>query len=142
MPSDYSNLLLATSEEFDSAKRLSDIVNNLAIAYPPGEIINCWIAVRLSDGGTDGVLYDTRRDAVRHQIDEKQCAYLSLFHAPGGMDTRAAHDFLKYHRDAYRAGFRLPDPDHPHGGLDFCMPITHEDLRSQITRLRNRRKRG
>ena len=137
----YSSLLTATDEEMNAAKRLSGIVNSLCVIYPMDVVINSWIAVRLSDGGTDGVLYETRRDAVRHQPHEKQCAYLSLRQAPGGMDIQAAYAVLKFHRDAYDAGYVFTDPEHPTGGIDMQMPIAMEDLRSQIRRLHQRKRR-
>lgn len=124
----------------NAARRLSGIVNTICVIQPMDVVINSWIAVRLSDGSTDGVLYDTRRDAVKHQAYEKQCAYLSLRQAPGGMDIQAAYAVLKFHRDAYDAGYVFTDPEHPTGGIDMQMPIAMEDLRSQIRRLHTKRK--
>jgi hypothetical protein len=42
---------------------------------------------------------------------------------------------LAYHRGAYDAGFRLPDPDALHGGRDLIMPTTPEHLGGQLRRL-------
>lgn len=146
MSEEYSSLILAPSEDLDRAKRLSGIVNALAICQPLDVLMNSWIAVSLADGGTDGVLYDTRLDAVRHQAYEKQCAYLHLRSAPGGMQVREAYAFLKFHRDAYDSGYVFTDPERPSGGYDMCMPIAREDVRTQLHRLRtgkySKSKRG
>src|ERR1700750_372559 len=103
------NFLTADQSDIDAAKRLSDIVNGYAVAYPSAMLESMWLAIRLSDGNTDGNVYECRRDAVRHQPDEKLCAYLSLRAAPAGMTVRDAYAFMSYHRAAYDAGFRLPD---------------------------------
>lgn len=129
------NLMLATPEEYNAAKRLSDIVNGYAVAYPTDMLFNSWLAVRLSTGDTDGVMYDDRRAAVRHQSDEKLCAYLSLRFAVTGMTVKDAFLFLAYHRAAYDAGFRLPDPDDMNGGREMVMPIENEAMRGHIGRL-------
>jgi hypothetical protein len=91
-----------------------------------GGAVGCWIAVRLSDGGSDGSLYDTRADAVRHQLHETLCAYVKV--PPGGMQPNEADIFLNYHRDLYDKGFRLPDPDF---ALPM-MPLTAKDRKRQI----------
>lgn len=132
------SLLTATQEEIDAAQRLSDIVNSLAISQPFEVLCHSWIAVRLQDGNTDGELYDNRRDAVRHQSDEKLCAYICLREAPGGMDLRAAFAVLQYHRAVYDAGGRLPDPDAYQGGTDVYMPLPREHVADQIRRLNTR----
>jgi hypothetical protein len=143
---DYSSLLTASNEEMDAAKRLSDYVNNVCVFQPLDVVINSWIAVKLSDGSTDGVLYDTRREAVKHQQYEKQCMYLSLRQAPGGMEVQAAYALLKLHRDAYNHPthqVNFIDPEHPTGGTDIRVPIALEDVRSQLRRMhmtRNKRR--
>lgn len=68
-----------------------------------------WIAARLSDGGTDGTVYDTKADAVRHQLHETQCAYLVV--PPAEMPEAEATAWLEMHDKMYAAGYRLQDPD-------------------------------
>lgn len=147
----YSDMDQATKEDYDAAKRLSDIVNNIIVFQPLEVVVRSWIAVSLADGSYDGTLYDTRRDAVRHmarQGKEQQCAYLSLRFAVGGMQPREAYVFLKYHRDAYDAhdaGVRLIDPEAPNGGHDPMMPITKEDVSADLRNFRRQmalRRRG
>lgn len=139
MMGDYSSLLLAKQADIDSAKRLSDNVNALAICHPLEVLFNSWIAVSLADGSYDGVLYDTRADAVRHQAHETQCAYLCLRAAPGGMQLQEAYVFLKFHRDAYDAGYVFTDPERSNGGVDMRMPIAIEDVRAQVRRMHARK---
>ena len=86
-----------------------------------------WLAIRLSDGGYDGVLYDSKAEAVRHQSDEKLCAYISYRGIPGGTTPKEMELFLKFNRDAYDAGFRLPDPDRPDGGFEVLMTTALRD---------------
>jgi hypothetical protein len=137
----YSNLFTASDEELNSAKRLSGIINSLVIIHPIDQLIHSWIAVKLADGSTDGVLYDTRQDAVRHQAHEQQCAYLNLGPVMGGMDINAAFAILKFHRDSYDAGYTFIDPEHPTGGMDIGMPIAMEDVRAHVHRMHNKRKK-
>lgn len=106
----------------EAAKRCSDIVTLAATCNR----IGIWVAIRLSDGGSDGVHYDTRADAVRHQLHEKQCTYVRI--PPGGMTPREADIFLGYHREVYDAGFRLPDPEFAMP----MMPLTKRDQQAQI----------
>jgi hypothetical protein len=107
----------------DAAKRCADIITLAAIAGQVGK----WAAIRLSDGGYDNALYDLRSDAVRHQLWEKQCAYVKV--APGGMTAMEAEAFLDYNRKLYDAGFRMPDPDFAMP----LMPLTAKDQKRQIS---------
>lgn len=135
MRGNIEDFLTASPESYDAAKRLSDYVNNLGTHKTHEELVNSWIAVRLSDGSWDGVLYDSRKAAVSHQSDEFLCAYLSTRSAQSGMSVRDAHTFLAFHRAAYDAGFRLPDPDHANGGRELIPPVTRQDIGSQVRRL-------
>jgi len=120
----------------DAAKRAYDVVREIVgnlsyeerTAYP-------YVALKLSDGSSDGKNYDTKREAVAAQFHEQLCAYFSFRLAPNGFATpRDAAIFLAYHRAAYDAGARLPDPDAPHGGRDLIMPTTPEHLGGQLSR--------
>ena len=123
MPSD-----LPTARAYsDAAKRASDIVNSYITFVPWDELRRKWLAIRLSDGGYDGNLYDSKRDAVRHQLDEFLCAYVCFKNLQGGSKPSEMELFLKFNRDAYDAGFRLPDPDHQFGGPDVLMTTAQRD---------------
>jgi hypothetical protein len=108
------------ANHFDCAKRASDAIR-LHLLADRDRAINSWVAIRLSDGGTDGILYDRKAQAVRHQLHEYQCAY--VFVPPDGMSPRAAETFLRFHRHLYDSGFRLADPDKD---LEVIMPNRRE----------------
>jgi hypothetical protein len=112
----------------DAAKRASDIINSYRTFVPWDELKTKWLAIRLSDGGYDGNLYDSKRDAVRHQLDEFLCAYVCFKNLIGGARPKEMELFLKFNRDAYDAGFRLPDPDDQFGGRDVLMTTALRDF--------------
>jgi len=111
----------------DAAKRASDNINAYVTFVPPEELRHKWIAIRLSDGGYDGVLYDSKRDAVRHQTDEFLCAYVCFRNLLAGSKPKDMELFLKFNRDAYDAGFRLTDPDDKAGGREVLMTTALRD---------------
>lgn len=92
----------------DAARRISDVVNMHLVADPDGAR-GKWAAFRMDDGGSDGVLYDKKRDAIKHQLHEQLCCYLVI--PPSGMSPRQAENFLKFTRALYDNGMRLIDPD-------------------------------
>ena len=103
----------------DAAKRCADTINMhvLAGAY------NKWAAIRLSDGGSDGIAYDKRVDAIRHQLHEHQCCYILI--PLVGMSPMEAEVFMKVNRDLYDKGMRLGDPQ----AKDVMVPIRWENVR-------------
>lgn len=125
-------------EYSDAAKRMSDIVNGLIVAQPWDVRTRSWIAVKLQDGDWDGNLYDSQHDARTHQTDEFLCSYLPLRTAGGGMQPRECEAWLSFHRAAYDAGYRLPDPDRAipqYAAPQLVMPLAREDLHSQLKKL-------
>jgi hypothetical protein len=54
------------------------------------------------------VIYDSRQDAIRHQIHETQCMYLRVI--PTLMTAAEATALVVLHRKAYAAGMRMIDP--------------------------------
>lgn len=111
----------------DEAQRLSDNVNGYYSYVKWEELKTKWIAAKLSDGSTDHTLYDSKRDAVRHQSDEFTCAYIALINCPNGISPLEAERFLAFTRGAYDAGMRLPDPDAMDGGKDPFMDVAQYD---------------
>jgi hypothetical protein len=94
----------------DLGRRASSIINShLAIdrEYATGK----WVALRMSDGGSDGVLYDTRADAINHQLHEQYCCYIKI--TRDGITDAHARRFIELNRKLYDAGCRLADPDMP-----------------------------
>ncbi len=113
----------------DPAKRLCDQYN----LHKIGAGINSvgkWIAVRLIDGSSDGVLYDSKRDAVRHQHHNEQL-YTFVKIIPPSMNVCEAEVFMATARNLYDAGLRLTDPDDKHGGREVIKRSTVEDHLAQ-----------
>ena len=77
----------------DKGQRCSDIVKQ-HLLNDPDLARESWVAIRLSDGGSDGVLYPEKIAAVMYQLHETQCAYLRVL--PGGIPPNEATSFL-YH---------------------------------------------
>jgi hypothetical protein len=97
----------------DAAKRMSDYINLMLVAQPWEVIKTSWLAIRLEDGNCDGTLYDTREDAIKHQLHENLCAYFFMRTALGGVPQRDCQIFLDTHRHIYDNGGRLADPAAP-----------------------------
>lgn len=118
------------------AKRAWEQVKNLAHHTTWEERIHATVAIRLSDGTVDPTLYESKQAAVRHVPDERWYAFFSFQSAPSGFASpKDAAIFLAFHRAAYTAGFRLPDPDSRTGGPDLIMPTPQEHVYDQLARL-------
>ncbi len=94
-----------------------------------------WAAIRLSDGGCDGIAYATKRDAIRFQLWENQCAYLRI--PRDDCPPREAAGILKIHRELYDKGLRLADPDDD-PGREVIAPWKLEDLELAVGDLMRR----
>lgn len=97
--------LETTPEEWSAAQRIADAVN-LHVAAVRAQLGNGrtapgYVAVRLSDGRSDGVLYDSRADATRHQPDPWSF-YVKV--GPDSMGTREALVLLMAGRQAKKTG--------------------------------------
>lgn len=77
-----------------------------------------WVAIRLSDGDSDGVVYDTRQDAMNHQFHPLMCLYhkIGLGEAPG---PAACDVLLWYTRLAYDNGNRPDVSNHVYVPTDL-----------------------
>lgn len=117
----------------DAARRLADTYN----LHKACGAVRGWIAVALADGSSDGDLYDSRQDAVRHQHHgEHWHAYIRI--QPGGspMTVCEAEAVMRFQRQASR--LRLADRDDKHGGLEVIPRLTTEDQERQIDALAGR----
>lgn len=115
-------------EHSDAAKRLSDTYNLHVSAARTYGTSNTgkWFAASLAEGKSDGVVYDSKQEAVRHQHhNENFYAFIKI--GPVGMSICEAEAFLKMHRQVYDAGFRFADPDDKHGGYDVIPRLSIED---------------
>jgi hypothetical protein len=103
----------------DIGRRAADNINLHVI----GKNVNKWVALRLLDGSSDGIPYDSRRDAIVHQLHEQQCCYIKV--TLDGITPTDALRFILVNRALYDAGFRLADPDMPGEPI---YPNTDEEL--------------
>ncbi len=109
----------------DPARRCSDIVNTHIATGDAGK----WVAIRLSDGGSDGIAYESRALAVRHQLHETLCAYVKV--PRDSMPPAEAASFLAFNRMVYdKLGGRLPKPEETH----VQMPVGREHLPVEMTK--------
>lgn len=125
-----------TTQEKDRARRSADLINEARATLDWDSLRTCWIAIRLSDGSSDMVIYDKKRDAVRHQLHEQQCAYISFKNLIGGVSVNDMLRFLRFTESAYKAGMRLPDPDDEHGGPDLAPTAANIDAITGRRRMR------
>lgn len=95
----------------DRTRRAYDQIRIHYDANPGSEeIAGHWVAIRLSDGGSDGNLYPSKMLAAHYQLHEKQCAYICI--PPWQeMSIKEIHQFLAINEKIYDAGGRLEDED-------------------------------
>jgi hypothetical protein len=116
----------------ECGKRASDHINGLIAFMDWDELRRKWIAIKLADGSPDTTLYDSKRDAIRHQKDEYLCLYLLVNGVgPGGTSPRQMGIYIKFNRDLYRRGYRMPDPDDVTGGPTVAMTTAWQDVYKQ-----------
>lgn len=116
---------LAGKTHSDAAKRIYDTYHlhrTVDLYGSQGK----WFACALNDGKTDGVLYDSKSDAVTHQHHNEQF-YLYIQITPANMTLCDAEIYLGVIRRLYDAGFRMADPDHRGGGREVIKRATTED---------------
>lgn len=92
-------------ELLDAAARMRDAVNLHVLTGSLGvrERHLCWVAIRLSDGRSDGNLYESRADAVRHTTNlEKGWFYVKV--GAEQMGDREAVIVLQQARQAFSRG--------------------------------------
>ena len=109
-------------EPSDAAKRCADAVNLAVVAGCVGR----WLAIRLSDGGCDNAIYDSRESAITHQLRPQFCTYVKV--PPDGMPAHEAEALLAYWRRLNDANVRDDDVDVPMP----MMPLTRADRRRQV----------
>jgi hypothetical protein len=114
-----------TQQEWERAKRATDIINEARSSLDWDQLRMCWIAIRLSDGGATAsggrwIIYDRKQDAVKDQLHEQQCAYICFRNLISGATVREMLRVLRFHEMAYDAGMRLPDPEALSGGVDLA----------------------
>lgn len=105
----------------DAAKRMRDWIALHQAALGRDEILrHRFVAIRLSDGGSDGQVYDSRTAAMDHQLNPEWCGY---FQIPLERWSEQVCDVLLYYvRRRYDAG------DRPEGKHHLIIPNRLEDL--------------
>jgi hypothetical protein len=92
-------------ELVDAANRMRDAVNLHVVAGALGvrERHLQWLAIRLEDGRSDGTVYESRKDAVRHtQLKSRGWFYVKV--GADSMGEKEAIIVLQQARQAYKAG--------------------------------------
>lgn len=118
------------NDHSDAAKRISDTHRLHKTAL--GQLaIGRWFASALADGTTDGVLYDTKQHAIRHQ-HHNEVYYAFTCVSPGDVTPCEAEEWLYLYRVLYGKGIRMTDPDHVSGGPDVVQRSAVEDQRSLV----------
>lgn len=97
----------------DAAKRFHDIIALHQEVLSTDELLTGrYIAVRLSDGGSDGVAYESRTDAVEGQRhNASRCGYYRIPPKQIKWGIQTCDVMLWYVRTAYDNGHR-EDPAH------------------------------
>jgi hypothetical protein len=114
----------------DAAKRVADQYGLHKIGAG-NDSFGKWFAVKLHDGTSDGTLYDSKSDAIRHQSQfEQYYAFVQV--GPWSMSPQDAETFLKINREAYEKGLRLADGSHKGGGRDIIRRVSREDQYAQL----------
>lgn len=85
----------------DEAKRMSDVVNTALLADQEGNR-GRWMAIRLSDGGSDGTTYPDIYTAIAFQFHYSQCLYLPI--PSGGIQPKEADVLIGAYRKTYELG--------------------------------------
>lgn len=98
---------------------MCDNINARIVFTPPEELARGWMAFALADGSTDGTVYPSKAEAIRHQSNEFLFCYFSFRRCMGGANPKDCQLFLEYNRHAYDQGFRLADPESP----EFILPL-------------------
>lgn len=129
----------AGKEHSDAAKRINDTYHLHRTVDLYGAI-GKWFACALHDGSTDGVLYDSKSDAIAHQHHNEQY-YLYIQISPAMMTVCSAEVYLGVTRRLYDKGFRMVDPDHRGGGRELIKRASVEDQLAYL-RLRSQNLAG
>lgn len=121
---------------YDAAMRITDVINERRSNCNWDELQSKCMAFKLEDGTGDGILYDNKRDAVRHQHgNEKQYVYIYFRNLAGGANAREIAIHLAFVRKAYQAGMNLVDPDDQFGGKEPILTTGVADrIASQLYR--------
>lgn len=120
----------------DAAKRVSDWYNLHRVAQGI-DAVGKWLAFALQDGTSDGILYDTKLDAIRHQRLFEYYYFFCMVQ-PCSMSVCEAESVLYTQRILYKLSNRQSDSEHPQGGRQLIPRLTEEDQFSMLRALQTR----
>jgi hypothetical protein len=109
----------------DAAKRVYDTYHLHRSADIYGAV-GKWFAAALADGTTDGQIYDSKKEAIRHQHHNEQY-YTFIQITQAYMTVCSAQVMLDVARRLYDAGLRMTDPDDYLGGKEPIKRVAIED---------------
>ena len=108
---------------------MSEAVNNVRVSHDWDDIKDCWMAFKLSDGSTDGTIYDSRSDAIRLVTNRAdQYFFVALRSCIHGMTPKEATLVLAMTRVQADRGRYHPAETK----TDPIMPITTEDYMAEL----------
>jgi len=116
----------------DAAKRFSDCYN----LHKAAGQVRGWIAVRYSDGSSNGDVYESRADAVSDSFPWEDQFFYATLQQPS-MSVCAAEALLRYKRIMSEMDRAHTDRDAPHGGLEVIPRLAIEDQERQIEAVRS-----
>lgn len=96
----------------DASARFRDTIALHQVALDRAHLLSrrCWVAIRLSDGGSDNTVYDSREAALDHQLFPTQCGYLPVPFER--VSEYVCDSLLFYWEKMYDAGHRPLDNRH------------------------------
>jgi hypothetical protein len=122
---------------YSQACRMRDAIMVHQLALSRDEILaRRFVAIRLDDGTSDGVCYDTRHDAMMAQRNHPAGhMYWQIgFELPS---ARVCDLMLWYAREAYRNGVR----EDPRMGTELYVPTRTEEIEAIVHGKRKKRRR-
>lgn len=121
------NIICRHMEIDDAGKRMSEIVNNIRSQHDWDDVKNSWLAFAFEDGSSNGTLYDTKEDAIRHLSNAaRKHFFLSLRQCVHGMTPKEATLILAMHRVQAERGRYNPRQ------YDNIVPLTTEDYAAEL----------
>ena len=110
MPQEDIDIL--TPELLDAGKRAHEAIMMHILFADWDDLKNQWLAISLEDGRSDGNIYDTAADAIKHQTFENQRWYVAFRGlGPAGSKPMECALMIRHWRKARDAGMRFVDPD-------------------------------
>lgn len=108
----------------DAARRMADVIALHQTMLSVDELVaGRYVAIRLSDGGSDGTAYTSRAEAATYQKhNASRCGYYRIPIPPDRLPAEVCDVLLWYVRGCYDAGSRQ-DPAH-----QIILPTRIEDM--------------